>query len=49
MTGWTLRCLTSYRAISGLAHHTRERQSYASSLGDEGCAAISAVLDRLQA
>jgi aminoglycoside phosphotransferase (APT) family kinase protein len=44
-----LRCLISYRAISGLAHYTRERQSYASSLGDEECAAISAVLDRLQA
>jgi hypothetical protein len=44
-----LRCLISYRAISGLAHYTRERQSYASSLGVEECAAISAVLDRLQA
>jgi aminoglycoside phosphotransferase (APT) family kinase protein len=43
-----LRCLISYRTISGLAHYTRERQSYASSLGDEECAAISAVLDRLQ-
>jgi aminoglycoside phosphotransferase (APT) family kinase protein len=43
-----LRCLVSYRAISGLAHYARERQAYGSSLGDAGCAAISAILDRLQ-
>jgi hypothetical protein len=47
--GGGLRCLISYRAISGLAHYARERESYASSLGDEECAAFSAVLDRLQA
>ena len=44
-----LRCLVSYRAIAGLAHFTRERQAYGNSLGDEECAAISAILDRLQA
>lgn len=44
-----LRCLISYRAISGLAHYTRERQSYGSSLGNAECGAISAILDRLQA
>jgi aminoglycoside phosphotransferase (APT) family kinase protein len=44
-----LRCLVSYRAISGLAHYARERQAYASSLGDAECAAISACLDRLEA
>jgi Ser/Thr protein kinase RdoA (MazF antagonist) len=43
-----LRCLVSYRAIAGLAHYARERQAYGSSLGDEECAAISAILDRLQ-
>jgi PIN domain nuclease of toxin-antitoxin system len=43
-----LRCLVSYRAISGLAHYARERQAYGSSLGDAECAAISAILDRLQ-
>jgi hypothetical protein len=43
-----LRCLVSYRAISGLAHYARERQAYGSSLGDAECAAISAILNRLQ-
>ncbi len=44
-----LRCLVSYRAIAGLAHLTHERQAYGDSLGDEACAATSAILDRLQA
>jgi PIN domain nuclease of toxin-antitoxin system len=44
-----LRCLVSYRAIALLAHFTRERQAYGNSLGDEACAATSAILDRLQA
>jgi aminoglycoside phosphotransferase (APT) family kinase protein len=44
-----LRCLVSYRAIAGLAHLTHERQAYGNSLADSGCAAISAILDRLQA
>jgi hypothetical protein len=44
-----LRCLISYRAIGGLAVFAHERQAYGSSLGDEGCAAVSAVLDRLEA
>jgi aminoglycoside phosphotransferase (APT) family kinase protein len=44
-----LRCLVSYRAIAGLAHVARERQAYGNSLGDEECAAISAILDRRQA
>jgi len=43
-----LRCLVSYRAIASLAHFTRERKAYGDSLGDEECAAISAILDRLQ-
>jgi hypothetical protein len=44
-----LRCLLSYRAIAGLAVFTHERQAYGNSLGDEECAAVSAILDRLQA
>jgi aminoglycoside phosphotransferase (APT) family kinase protein len=44
-----LRCLVSYRAIGGLAVFTRERQAYGNSLGDEECAAETAILDRLQA
>ena len=44
-----LRCLVSYRIIGGLAVFTHERQAYRNSLGDEGCAAGSAILDRLQA
>jgi aminoglycoside phosphotransferase (APT) family kinase protein len=44
-----LRCLISYRAIGGLAAFTHERQAYGDSLGDAECAAVSAVLDRLEA
>jgi aminoglycoside phosphotransferase (APT) family kinase protein len=44
-----LRCLVSYRAIAMLAHSTREWQAYENSLADEECAAITAILDRLQA
>ncbi|MGH3288633.1 MAG: phosphotransferase [Streptosporangiaceae bacterium] len=44
-----LRCLVSYRAIAGLAAFTHERQAYGDHLGDEECAAVSAILDRLQA
>ena len=44
-----LRCLVSYGVIGGLAVYTHERQAYGNSLGDEECAAISAILDRLQA
>jgi hypothetical protein len=44
-----LRCLVSYRAIASLAHSFRERESYGDSLADAECAAISAILDRLQA
>jgi hypothetical protein len=44
-----LRCLVSYRAIGGLAVFTRERQAYANFPADAGCAAVSAILDRLQA
>jgi len=43
-----LRCLVSYRAIAGLAFFSHERQAYGDSLGDEACAAFSAILDRLQ-
>jgi hypothetical protein len=43
-----LRCLVSYRAIAGLAHLTREWQSYGRSLADTSCTEISAILDRLQ-
>jgi aminoglycoside phosphotransferase len=43
-----LRCLVSYRAIGGLAVFAHERQAYGDSLGDEECAAQSAILDRLQ-
>jgi hypothetical protein len=35
--------------IGGLAVYTHERQAYGDSLGDEECAAESAILDRLQA
>jgi aminoglycoside phosphotransferase (APT) family kinase protein len=44
-----LRCLVSYRIIGGLAVFTHERQAYGNSLGDEECAAESAILDRLVA
>jgi Ser/Thr protein kinase RdoA (MazF antagonist) len=44
-----LRCLVSYRIIGGLAVFTHEREAYGNSLGDEECAAESAILDRLQA
>jgi aminoglycoside phosphotransferase (APT) family kinase protein len=44
-----LRCLVSYRIIGGLAVFTHERRAYGNSLGDEECAAESAILDRLQA
>jgi hypothetical protein len=44
-----LRCLISYRAIASLAHTTHHRQAYGDSLPDAGCAAVSAILDRLQA
>ena len=44
-----LRCLLSYQTIAGLAHLTGEREAYGDSLADEGCAAVSAGLDRLQA
>ena len=42
------RCLLSYRAIASLAHVTHARQAYGNFLGDAECAAISAILDRLQ-
>jgi hypothetical protein len=44
-----LRCLVSYRIIGGLAVFSHEREAYGDSLGDEECAAESAILDRLQA
>ena len=44
-----LRCLVSYRAIGGLAVFTNEWPTYGNSLGDADCAAVSAILDRLQA
>jgi aminoglycoside phosphotransferase (APT) family kinase protein len=44
-----LRCLVSYRAVGGLAFYTQEREAYGDSLGDAECAAVSAILDRLQA
>ena len=44
-----LRCLVSYRAIGGLAVFTNEWPAYGSSLGDADCAAVWAILDRLQA
>jgi hypothetical protein len=44
-----LCCLLSYRIIGGLAAFSHERQAYGDSLGDEECAAASAILDRLQA
>ena len=44
-----LRCLVSYGVIGGLAVYTHERQAYGNSLGDAEGAAISAILDRLQA
>jgi Ser/Thr protein kinase RdoA (MazF antagonist) len=43
-----LRCLVSYRAIAGLAAFSREREAYGNSLGDEECAEIFTILDRLQ-
>jgi aminoglycoside phosphotransferase (APT) family kinase protein len=43
-----LRCLVSYRAIGGLAVFTHEREAYGNSLGDDECAAETAILDRLQ-
>jgi phosphotransferase family enzyme len=43
-----LRCLVSYRAIAGLAFFTRDRQAYGNHLGEQECAAVSAILDRLQ-
>jgi hypothetical protein len=42
-----LCCLVSYRTIGGLAVFTRERQAYGNSLGDEECAAGSAILGGL--
>lgn len=44
-----LRCLVSYRAIAWLAFFSHERQAYGDSLGDAMCAAVSGILDRLQA
>jgi Phosphotransferase enzyme family len=43
-----LRCLVSYRAIASLAHTTRYREAYDHYPEDAGCAAVSAILDRLQ-
>jgi hypothetical protein len=43
-----LRCLVSYRAIGGLAVFTREREAYGNFSADAGCAAVSAIVDRLQ-
>jgi hypothetical protein len=43
-----LRCLVSYRAIASLAHTHRERVAYGDALAGAECAAISAILDRLQ-
>ncbi len=40
---------SSYRIIGGLAVFTHEPQAYGNSLGDDECAAESAILDRLQA
>jgi Ser/Thr protein kinase RdoA (MazF antagonist) len=47
--GEGLRCLVSYRAIASLAHAARHRQAYGDCLADAECAAVSAILDRLQA
>jgi hypothetical protein len=44
-----LRCLVSYGVIGALAVYTHERQASGPSLGDDECAAESAILDRLQA
>jgi aminoglycoside phosphotransferase (APT) family kinase protein len=44
-----LRCLISYRVIGGLAVFSHEREAYGNSLGDDECAAQTAILDRLQA
>ena len=44
-----LRCLVSYRVIAGLAHLAGEREAYGDSLADKDCAAVSGILDRLQA
>jgi aminoglycoside phosphotransferase (APT) family kinase protein len=43
-----VRCLVGYRAIAGLAHLTQERAAYGDSLADAECAAVSAILDRLE-
>jgi aminoglycoside phosphotransferase (APT) family kinase protein len=47
--GGGLRCLVSYRAIGGLAYYRHERQAYGDALGDEECAAVSGILERVQA
>jgi aminoglycoside phosphotransferase (APT) family kinase protein len=44
-----LRCLVSYRAIAWLAFSSHERQAYGNSAADAYCAAVSGILDRLQA
>jgi aminoglycoside phosphotransferase (APT) family kinase protein len=44
-----LRCLVSYRAFAWLAFSTHERQAYGNSAEDAYCAAVSGILDRLQA
>jgi aminoglycoside phosphotransferase (APT) family kinase protein len=44
-----LRCLISYRAIAWLAFSAHEREAYSSSGPDSYCAAVSGILDRLQA
>ncbi|MGH3171806.1 MAG: hypothetical protein ACRDN0_38845 [Trebonia sp.] len=44
-----LRCLLSYRAIAWLAFSARERRAYGDAPIDAYCAAVSAVLDRLEA
>ena len=43
-----LRGLVSYRAIALLAHTARYRAGYRDGLAEAECAAISAILDRLQ-
>jgi hypothetical protein len=43
------RCLVSYRAIAWLAFSTHEWQADGDSAEDTYCAAVSAILDRLQA
>jgi aminoglycoside phosphotransferase (APT) family kinase protein len=44
-----LRCLISYRTIAWLASSARDQRSYGDSAEDAYCAAVSAILDRLQA